>query len=91
MNASPAKWNEALDEAQGHIEQATAVIENSEEAIARGYLDDRDTAGTVLSCACCGMRQRENVGNFERLPMSDLELLVSILPSVILTNHQHSC
>ena len=66
VGASPAEWNEALDEAQEHIEQATAAIENSDEAIARGYLDDRDPAGTVLLCACCGMRLRENVGNFER-------------------------
>jgi HD-GYP domain-containing protein (c-di-GMP phosphodiesterase class II) len=50
VDASPAERNEALDEAQEHIEQATAAIENSEEAIARGYLDDRDPAGTVL-CA----------------------------------------
>ena len=54
-------------------------------------MDDRDPAGTLLSCACCGMWQRENVGNFDRLPMSDLEVLVSILPSVTLTNHQRSC
>ena len=66
VGASPAEWNEALDEAQKHIEQATAAIENSEDAIARGYLDDRDPAGTVLSCACCRMRQLENVGNFDR-------------------------
>jgi hypothetical protein len=58
VDASPAEWNEALDEAQEYIEHATAAIENSEEAIARGYLEDRDPAGTVLSCACCGMRQR---------------------------------
>ena len=66
VDASPAEWNEALDEAQEQIEQATAAIENSEEAIARGYLNDRDPAGTVLSCACFGMRQRKKVGNFER-------------------------
>ena len=34
VDASPEEWNEALDEAQKHIEQATAAIENSEEAIA---------------------------------------------------------
>ena len=39
VDASPAECNEALDEAQKHIEQATVAIENSEEAIARGYLD----------------------------------------------------
>ena len=74
-DASPAERNEALGEAQKYIEQATAAIEKNEEAIARGYLDDRDPKGTVLSCACCGKRERENVGKFKRLPMSDLEVL----------------
>ena len=32
VDASPEEWNEALDEAQKHIEQATAAIENSEDA-----------------------------------------------------------
>ena len=49
VGASPAECNEALDEAQKHIELATAAIENSEEAIARGYWYDRDAERTVLS------------------------------------------
>ena len=64
---TPEGWIEALGEAHEHVERVPNAIEKNEERITRAYLEDRDPEGNVLSCASCGMRQRENVGKYQRL------------------------
>jgi hypothetical protein len=72
---TPGESTSALEGATRAISAATDKIKSHESTISREYLENRDPKGRVLTCKACGIRQREDIGNYSRVPLGSALVL----------------
>jgi len=66
---------EMVKKIQKELKGETEKITNSMPEIAKTYLERINPCANIFTCASCGMRSEETVGDFTAVPLSDMALL----------------
>lgn len=65
----PDEYISALKKCARAILKVSANIQSREKPLAKEFLEERHSKDNLLTCAACGMRQREKYGKFGRIPL----------------------
>ena len=74
-NNTPAQRNELIGLVKQAMERETEKKKAAQAGIAQRYREHNNDQQRLYVCACCGERNKEDTGNYTRVPLSAMEAL----------------